>query len=86
MALATATGLGAALSNLLTGAVVQAAGFDAGFLTLAAIAAAALAFFALAVPETRRLPTRLDEDSPTSAVSAIAGPPFLAYGEEMITP
>ncbi len=85
-ALATATGLGAALSNLVTGAVVQAAGFDAGFLTLAAIAAAALTFFALVVPETRRLPTRMDEESPTSAVSAIAGPPFLAYDEEMITP
>lgn len=52
-ALATATGVGAALSNLLAGFVVQEAGFDAGFLTLAALAAAGLAFYALAVPETR---------------------------------
>jgi len=55
-ALATATGLGAGLSNLLAGFVVEAAGFDAGFMTLAAIAAAALVFFALAMPETRPLP------------------------------
>jgi MFS family permease len=55
-ALATATGLGAALSNLLTGYIVGAAGFDAGFLALAAIAGVALAFFAMAMPETRPLP------------------------------
>jgi MFS family permease len=55
-ALATATGLGAALSNLLTGYIVGAAGFDAGFLALAAIAGVALAFFAMAMPETRLLP------------------------------
>ncbi|WP_435018138.1 MFS transporter [Tundrisphaera sp. TA3] len=53
-ALATATGLGAALSNVLTGYVVKAAGFDAGFLTLAAIAAVGLGFFAALMPETRR--------------------------------
>ena len=52
-ALATATGLGAGLSNVLAGFVVKAFGFDAGFLTLAAIAAAGLVFFALAMPETR---------------------------------
>ena len=51
--LATASGLGAALSNLLTGVVVQAAGFDAGFLALAAIAAAAFVYFACTMPETR---------------------------------
>jgi MFS family permease len=53
-AVATATGLGGALSNVVTGIVVQPAGFDAGFLTLAAIAAAAFAFFALAMPESQR--------------------------------
>ncbi len=52
-ALATATGLGAGLSNLLAGFVVKAAGFNAGFVTLSIIAAAALVFYALAVPETR---------------------------------
>jgi MFS family permease len=51
-ALATATGLGAGLSNLITGFVVKAWGFDAGFLMLAVIAAASAVFFALAMPET----------------------------------
>jgi hypothetical protein len=51
-ALATATGLGAGFSNLLAGFVVKAAGFNVGFVTLAAIAAAAAIFYALAVPET----------------------------------
>ena len=54
-ALATATGIGAGLSNLLAGFVVKAAGFDAGFITLAAIAAAAAIFYALAMPETGRI-------------------------------
>ncbi len=52
-ALATATGLGASASQLLTGVIVSRSGFDAGFLALSAIAAAALAFFGLAMPETR---------------------------------
>ena len=52
-ALATGTGIGAALSNVLAGYVVKAAGFDAGFLTLAAIAGAGLLFFIAAMPETR---------------------------------
>ena len=52
-ALATATGIGASASNLMTGAIVSRFGFNAGFLTLSAIAAAALAFFAAAMPETR---------------------------------
>ena len=52
-ALATATGIGDGMSNVLAGFVVKAAGFDAGFLTLAAIAAAASIFYALAMPETR---------------------------------
>ncbi|WP_407673496.1 MFS transporter [Paludisphaera rhizosphaerae] len=52
-ALATATGLGAGLSNVLAGFVVKEAGFDAGFVLLAAIAAVGAVFFALAMPETR---------------------------------
>jgi MFS family permease len=51
-ALATATGVGAGMSNLLAGFVVRVAGFDAGFVTLAAIAGAATLYFALAMPET----------------------------------
>ena len=53
-ALATATGLGAALSNVLTGYVVKAWGFDLGFLTLAAIAAIGLSFHAVFIPETKK--------------------------------
>jgi MFS family permease len=53
-ALATATGVGAGLSNLLAGFVVEALGFDAGFVTLAVIAGAGLIFFGLAMPETRQ--------------------------------
>ena len=52
-ALATATGVGAGLSNLMAGFVVKGAGFDAGFLMLSAIAAVGTLFFALAMPETR---------------------------------
>ncbi len=36
----------------MTGFVVEAGGYDAGFLVLAAIAAAALLFYGLAMPET----------------------------------
>jgi predicted MFS family arabinose efflux permease len=50
--LATAVGIGASLSNLLTGFIVYAAGYNAGFLALSAIAAAAAAFYTVAVPET----------------------------------
>ncbi len=52
-AIATATGIGAALSNALTGVVVENFGFNTGFLFLAVIAAVALVFFAFAMPETK---------------------------------
>lgn len=52
-ALSTAFGLGAALSPGLAGVVVQSEGYDAAFLTLAGIAAAALCLLWLAMPETR---------------------------------
>jgi MFS family permease len=51
-ALSTVFGLGAALSNGLAGIVVQQAGYDAAFLTLAGIAATAFALLLLAMPET----------------------------------
>jgi len=51
--LATSIGIGAGLSNLLAGFVVQKAGYDVGFLMLAAIAAVALAVFWFFVPETK---------------------------------
>jgi len=51
-AIATATGLGAGLSHLISGFVVAKAGFNAAFLMLAAIATFAALFFAFAMPET----------------------------------
>ncbi|HEX7449290.1 MAG TPA: MFS transporter [Pirellulales bacterium] len=68
-ALATATGIGASLSNLLTGYVVEATSQDFGFATLAGIAGFALGFLWLLVGETRpvepseaRLESRLPAD------------------------
>lgn len=63
-ALATATVIGAALSNLLIGFVVQAAGFNVGFLTLAGIAVAGLLFYAATMPET------LDSKRPVQVAEA----------------
>jgi predicted MFS family arabinose efflux permease len=51
---ALSVGIGAGASNLAGGYVVQWFGYPAGFLTLAAIAGCALAFFATLMPETRR--------------------------------
>jgi MFS family permease len=49
---ALATGLGASMSNLVAGFVVQAFGYSIGFITLATIATIALLFFAILMPET----------------------------------
>lgn len=51
---ATSIGLGAALSNYLTGIIVDRAGYNTGFLFLSTIAVVALAVFYLTVPETAR--------------------------------
>jgi MFS family permease len=51
---ALAVGIGAALSNVTGGYVVEKFGFASGFLTLAAISVFALVFFAVFMPETRR--------------------------------
>ncbi|MFM0262911.1 MFS transporter [Paraburkholderia sediminicola] len=56
--MALAVGIGAALSNVTGGYVVEKFGFRTGFLTLAIISALALIFFAVFMPETRP-----DEDS-----------------------
>ncbi|WP_337175690.1 MFS transporter [Paludisphaera sp.] len=53
---ATATALGAALSNVVSGYIVKAGGFDAGFLTLASIAVAGLVLYAWGTSETRDAP------------------------------
>jgi MFS family permease len=62
--LATATGLGASCSELMTGVIVSRFGFNAGFLTLATIALVALALYGLAMPETLALGAKT-ETSPT---------------------
>ena len=51
---ATATGLGASLSNGITGFIVQRAGFHAAFLFLAAVATFALGIFWTLMPETKK--------------------------------
>ncbi|WP_255352320.1 MULTISPECIES: MFS transporter [unclassified Methylophilus] len=52
-ALSTVFGLGAALSPGVAGLVLQEAGYNAAFLTLAAIATTAFALLLLAMPETK---------------------------------
>ncbi len=49
---ALAVGAGAGLSNVVSGFIVQGFGYPAGFLSLAAVAVAALAFFWIFMPET----------------------------------
>ena len=56
-ALSTVFGSGAALSSSLAGFVVQQAGYNAAFLTLAGVAAVALALLWLAMPETLAKPS-----------------------------
>lgn len=55
---ATAIGLGAAASQYVTGRIVDAAGYNAGFVFLSAVAVAALVLFALCVPETASASSR----------------------------
>lgn len=52
-AVTTAVGIGAALSQSIAGGIVHRFGYHAGFLFLAAVAAAALAILWIAMPETR---------------------------------
>ncbi len=59
---ATATGLGASLSNGITGFIVQRAGFHAAFLFLAAVATFALGIFWILMPETKKSATVANGD------------------------
>ena len=65
--IATGVAIGASSSNLATGFIAQRFGFNAGFLTLAAIAAGGLATLSLAMPETmdggERLPSSAQLES-----------------------
>lgn len=63
-ALNTAVGIGAGLSNLLAGFVVEKAGYNTAFLGLAAIAAIATVIFWMLVPETKA------SEKPQSLVSS----------------
>jgi MFS family permease len=51
--MALAVGVGAALSNVTGGYIVEKFGYTAGFLSLSAVAGIALVFFAVFMPETR---------------------------------
>ncbi len=79
-ALATAVGIGASLSNLLTGFVVREAGFDAGFLALSTLALVALLVFWLGVPETGGraaegpIAARPQQPDVAAAIDATCGP------------
>ncbi|MBV9077773.1 MAG: MFS transporter, partial [Methylobacteriaceae bacterium] len=67
-AVATAQGIGAALSTGLAGAIVVRAGYSAAFLTLAAIAAFGFGLFWLMMPETARTSTSEAEPTGTAPV------------------
>jgi MFS family permease len=57
-AMATALSLGSSLSNVVSGYIVNAWGFNIGFLFLASVAALALTIFGLMMPETKGLEQR----------------------------
>ena len=65
--MALSVGIGATLSNATAGYVVQWFGFTTGFLYLAAIACAGLAFFALLMPETGQGRTSETAATPAAA-------------------
>lgn len=78
-AISTATGVGASLSHLISGSIVQHAGYNAAFFALAGVAATALACFSLAMPETREarrpsLTQRTSVAAPTAADMPIRAP------------
>ena len=54
-AIATAHSIGASLSNAVSGYIVNAWGFNTGFVFLASVAALAFAIFGLMMPETKAL-------------------------------
>lgn len=66
-AIAAAVGVGASLSNTVAGYIVQRAGFNAGFLTLAGVATLATALFWLLMPETQNGETKAETSPQPSA-------------------
>lgn len=69
-AIATAAGLGAALSTGFAGLIVVSAGYSAAFLALAGIAAAALVLFLVLMPETRQQQSAAPPSAAPEAVSS----------------
>jgi MFS family permease len=59
-AIATAAGLGGALSTFVAGVIIVTAGYSVAFLTLAGVAAFGLILFIMLMPETRPLSARHD--------------------------
>jgi len=71
-AIATATGVSWSLSMLLAGLIVEYAGYQAAFLSLAAVAAVALLIFWTLMPETKPAATGSGEETPSLLHSAAA--------------
>jgi hypothetical protein len=67
------SGLGAGVSNVFAGFVVQVFGYTTGFLALAAVAAGGLFFFASFMPETKPEDSGDEVPSPQAAHSAGTG-------------
>jgi MFS family permease len=77
-AISTATGIGAALSNAVSGIIVQYAGYTGAFLTLTGIAAVAALWFGLAMPETREDSATVQRDVPEAQPSRPLAEPSTA--------
>ena len=73
-AIATATGIGAALSTGVAGFIVVHAGYDTAFLFLAAIAGVGLGLFAALMPETAPYQGRRPETSNSDAPRVMSPP------------
>jgi MFS family permease len=68
-AISAAVGIGASLSQVIAGSIVHHFGFNAGFLFLATVAAAALGILFLFMPETR------DQISEPKSLNPLQGAP-----------
>ena len=77
-------GLGAALSNGVAGAVVDAAGYSAAFIFLAACAVVALLIFWVGVPETRAWPSHGANVTGSGLVVACGGTPSTPSSEQRL--
>ncbi|MFD1332799.1 MFS transporter [Methylopila musalis] len=72
-AIATAQGLGAAVSASVAGLVIVSAGYSAAFFTLASIAAVGFVIYLVAMPETYGYEPPVSEDGPTGAAQPATG-------------